>query len=333
MSNTQSIQVAELRRRRAGAAALGRIRWRYLAKRVLYAVIAVWASLTIVFVLLHLSGDPVLSLAPETATAEQIELLREQLGFNQPLIVQYFAFLGQVLQGSFPSSLYNGQSAMTVVLMALPNSILLGAVGVTFAIVLGSTVGYYSVFGRKKSIGALLLNGLMLFQAMPNFLIAIILLLVFSLRLRWFPTSGHEGLAGLVLPAVAVGLAMAPNIARLFRTSLLDQAHRDYVNTARVKGLRESTIKWLHIVPNSLVPTITLVGLQIGALLGGIVVIETVFGWPGIGRLLIRSVEMHDFPVVISAVIIISITYVTLSLIVDLIVAALSPKGFSRAEN
>jgi len=300
---------------------------RVLGHRLLAAAFAVWAAVTIVFVMITATGDPALALAPEDASAAQVEQIRARYGFDQPIPVQYVRFVVDLATGGFPSSLYSRQTAAQVVLGTLPNTLLLGGAGIAIGVLLGGTVGYLSVFARFRVVREVPISVLMVFQSIPAFLTGILLILLFSLQLRWLPTSGARSWWSLILPAVTVGLSLAPAIARLLRSALMEQITADYVNTARAKGLTRRRIRLHHILGNSLVPVVTLVGLQAGSLLSGIVVVETVFAWPGLGSQLVKSVNLHDYPVVVTAVIVVAIAYVLLSLLVDLLVMLLNPRS------
>lgn len=298
-----------------------------LVQRLIAAAFAVWAAVTIVFFMVTLAGDPALALAPEDASAEAVERIRQRYGFDQPLLTQYLRFFSDLVTGSFPSSLYSQKTAFQVVAERLPNTFLLAGAGVTLGVLIGGTVGYLSVFGRWRLTRGGPLTLLMLFQSVPAFMTGILLIMLFSLTLRWLPTSGARTWASLIMPALTVGLSLAPSIARLLRSALREQLTADYVNTARAKGLSRRRIRLHHILGNSLVPVVTLVGLQAGGLLGGIVVVETVFAWPGLGHLLVTAVNLHDYPVVVTAVVVVALAYVTLSLFTDLLVLALNPRA------
>lgn len=298
-----------------------------LGQRLLAAAFAVWAAVTIVFVMITATGDPALALAPEDASAAQVALIRARYGFDQPIFVQYVRFFIDLVTGGFPSSLYSRQSAIDVVLGALPNTLKLGGAGIAVGILLGGTIGYAAVFGRSRLARDVPIAILMVVQSIPGFLIGIVLILLFALQLRWLPTSGARSSMSIILPALTVGLSLAPAIARLLRSALMEQLSADYVNTARAKGLTRRQVRLRHILGNSLVPVVTLVGLQAGSLLSGIVVVETVFAWPGLGSQLVKSVNLHDYPVVVTAVVVVAVAYVTLSLLVDILVMILNPRS------
>lgn len=307
----------------AGLSPLARV----LLQRVIAAVFAVWAAVTIVFFMVTLAGDPALSLAPEDATAAQVDHIRTRYGFDQPIAVQYVRFVTDLVTGGFPSSLYSQKSAFQVVIERLPNTLKLAGAGVALGVLIGGIAGYAAVFGGWRLVREWPLNVLMVFQSIPAFMTGILLILLFALNLRWLPTSGARDGWSLILPALTVGLSLAPSIARLLRSALREQLSADYVNTARAKGISRRRVRLHHILGNSLVPVVTLVGLQAGGLLGGILVVETVFAWPGLGNLLVNAVNQHDFPVVVTAVVVVALGYVVLSLVTDLIVLALNPRA------
>jgi peptide/nickel transport system permease protein len=299
---------------------------RYLLARIRDAVIAVWGVLTIVFLVLHLSGDPVVLLLPVGSTAAQIEEFRHELGFDRPLPVQYWEFLRRAAQGDFATSLRFGQPALGLVLERLPATGRLALGALLFAIVLGGTAGLLAAAYRGTAIELTAMAVALLGQAMPVFWLGVLLILIFGVQLHWLPTGGSETLWHMVLPVVALAAYSSASIARLLRSSLLEVLGQDYIRTARGKGLAAWVVLTKHAVRNALLPVVTMIGLQAGTLLGGSVITETIFAWPGVGRLAIQAIQNRDYPVVQAAVTVVAITFVLINLLVDAIYAYIDPR-------
>lgn len=298
----------------------------FLLRRSLGAVLALWGAVTIVFIMVHVTGSPAEVLAPENATDEQIALLAAQYGFDQPLPVQYGRFLWSVVTGDFPPSLYTGRPAFVEVLRRVPNTLALSLSAVVIGSALGLWVGYLSALSPHGLVRVLPLRILMTLQAIPSFFLALLLVLLFSLTLHWLPTSGSGGWRHLILPVAVLSSMVAPNVARLFRSTIREMAHEDHILTARAKGLPEAAVRRRHLAINAMGPVIALIGLQAGGVLAGAVVTETVFSYPGVGELLVRSVTLRDYPVALAAVLLVCFGFVIASLIVDLCAVLIDPR-------
>ncbi|MDP9469397.1 MAG: ABC transporter permease [Chloroflexota bacterium] len=299
---------------------------RFLLLRLLRTVLVVWGVVTVVFVVARLSGDPIsLLVAPETPPAE-IQALRDRLGLNDPLPIQYAVFLRQAVQGDFGTSLRYRQDALQVVLDRVPATLEIAAAAFAFAVVVAVPVGILSAVRPNSLFDNVAMLFALVGQAVPTFFLGIVLILLFAVRFGWFPTSGLGSPAGLVLPAITLGAFAAASIARLTRSAMLEVLGQDYVRTARAKGLGERSVVRGHALRNALVPVVTIMGLQFGTLLGGSVVTETVFALPGIGRLIIQSIGNRDYPVVQAGVFLIAIAFVVVNLVVDLLYAVLDPR-------
>jgi peptide/nickel transport system permease protein len=299
---------------------------RYLAGRLAESVVTVWGIVTIVFFSLRLTGDPVLLLLPLGATPEQIARLRHALGFDRPLPLQYLSFVERVVRGDFGTSTQSGASALRVVLERLPATVELALLALLVAALLGGTAGILAAM-RPNSLAELAaMGGSLLGQATPVFWLAIMLILVFSETLRWLPSGGRGGVAHLILPVFTLATYSSASIARLLRASLLEVKAQDYHRTAQAKGLPPWRIWIRHLLTNALIPVITVLGLQVGLLLGGAVITETVFAWPGEGRLIVQAILNRDFPVVQAAAFVFAITIVGVNLLVDLAYALLDPR-------
>lgn len=299
---------------------------RFLLVRLVRTILVVWGVVTVVFVVARLSGDPIsLLVAPETPPAE-IQALRDRLGLNDPLPVQYAVFLRQAVQGDFGTSLRYRQDALQVVLDRVPATLQIAAAAFAFAVVIALPVGILSAVRPNSLFDNVAMLLALVGQAVPTFFLGIVLILLFGVRFRWFPTSGLGSPTGLVLPAITLGAFAAASIARLTRSAMLEVLGQDYVRTARAKGLGERSVVRGHALRNALVPVVTIMGLQFGTLLGGSVVTETVFALPGIGRLIIQSIGNRDYPVVQAGVFLIALAFVVVNLVVDVLYAVLDPR-------
>lgn len=297
-----------------------------IARRLLSSLIAVWGVMTLVFFAMYLQGDPVLLFVPENASEEIIEQFRRELGYDRPLIVQYFAFFADALRGDFGNSLIFQQPALTVVLAAVPATVDLAIAGLLVATVVGLAAGYASTRARNPIVRRIPLYFISIVQATPSFYLAVVAVLIFGVTLRVLPTGGSGSPLHLVMPAVCLGLFATPGIARVFRSSLLKVQSADFVRTARAKGALETRLATRHIVPNALLPVITILGMELGGMLGGAVIIETIFSWPGIGRLTIQSIFQRDYSVVLAIVTLLALAFVAINFIVDLLYIAIDPR-------
>ena len=299
---------------------------RFLIRRVLRTLVVVWGVVTVVFIIIRLSGDPIsLMVAPETPP-EEIELVRDRMGLNDPLVVQYGVYLRNLVQGDFGTSIRFRQDALEVVVERIPVTLQIAAAAFAVAIVIALPVGVLSAVRPNSLIDQVAMVLALVGQAVPTFFLGIVLILVFAVRFRWFPTSGIESPLGYVLPAITLGAFAMASITRLTRAAMLEVLSQDYVRTARAKGLRPSLVLNRHALRNALVPVVTIMGLQFGALLGGSVVTETVFALPGMGRLIVQAIGNRDYPVVQAGVFLIALAFVLVNLIVDLLYAVLDPR-------
>jgi peptide/nickel transport system permease protein len=299
---------------------------RYLLARLRDALIAVWGVLTIVFLVLNLSGDPVVLLLPVGSTSAQVEEFRHQLGFDRPLPVQYWEFLRRAVRGDFATSLRAGQPALALVLERLPATARLAFTALVLACLVGGTAGLLAAAYRGTVVELAAMGVALLGQAMPVFWLGVLLILVFGVTLHWLPTGGSETLWHMVLPVVTLAAYSSASIARLLRSSLLEVLGQDYIRTARGKGLARWAVLIKHGVRNALLPVVTILGLQAGTLLGGSVITETIFAWPGVGRLAIQAIQNRDYPVVQAAVTAVAITFVLINLLVDAVYAYIDPR-------
>jgi peptide/nickel transport system permease protein len=299
---------------------------RYLLARLAQTVLVVFLSLTAVFGMVRLTGDPVLLFMPMDIQAKDVNEFRERLGFNDPLAVQYARFLGDAVRGDFGESLRYRRDALGLVLERLPATLLLAGAALALTLVIAVPLGVVSAVRRDSAFDHVSTVVTVLGQATPGFWLGLMLIYVFAVQLRWLPTGGMGTTAHLVMPAVVLAAFYAARVARLTRSAVLDTLGEDYVLTARAKGLAETRVIGKHTLRNSAIPIITLAGLEAGQLLGGAVVTETIFAWPGLGRLTVQALLNRDFPVVMAAVSFTSIVYTLSNLAVDLMYGWLDPR-------
>lgn len=299
----------------------------YAIRRCLQAVLVLWGVSVIVFVLLRLAPtDPVTLMLAETASPEQIAEARHQMGFDQPIYVQYVFFVEHAAHGDLGDSIYYKEPAFDVILQALPNTLLLSAVAFVLSLLVALPIGVLSALRRDTIWDYLGVGVALIGQATPPYWLGIMLILLFSVNLHILPTSGNFGPQYIIMPAVTLAAVLMPIVTRLVRSGMLDVLNEDYVRTARAKGVRERAVVVRHVLRNMLIPLVTVLGLQLSALLGGAVIIEQVFGWPGVGRIAVNAIYSRDYPVVQADVLIVSSAFVFMNLLVDLLYARLDPR-------
>lgn len=298
-----------------------------IASRLSSALIVALGVCTLVFLLLHLvPGDPVDAMLGETAQAADREQMRIRLGLDQPLTVQYGRYLSGLLRLDLGRSFLDDRAVTAILVERLPATVELTVAALVLAILIALPLGMLAARQHGRWLDSTAMSFSLLGVSIPNFWLGPMLILVFSLWLGWTPVSGRSGMVSLILPALTLGTALAAILARMVRASLLEVLHEDYVRTARAKGLSEWSVLWHHALRNAWLPILTLIGLQLGALLGGAVITETVFSWPGLGRLLIDSIKSRDYPVVQGCVLLISLTYVTINTMTDLVYVWVDPR-------
>jgi ABC-type dipeptide/oligopeptide/nickel transport system permease component len=298
----------------------------FLATRLTRALVAVWLVSTVVFVVMRLSGDPVPLLLPPDAPRSEYARVAKELGTDRPLPVQYGVFLGNALRGDFGRSIHFREPAARVVAAYLPATAQLGLTAFALALVIAIPIGVLSAVRRNSLVDQVTMAIALVGQSAPTFFVGILLILVLSLKAGWLPTSGRGDWTHLVLPALTLGAFAMASIARLTRSALLEVLRADYVRTARAKGLRERVVVIKHALRNAAIPIVTITALQFGTLLGGAVVTETVFAWPGIGRLAIQSIYNRDYPVVQCVVFLSALLFIVINLTVELIYGVLDPR-------
>lgn len=302
--------------------------YRYVISRLLLTIPVLFGVSLLVFLMMHLvPGDPVMAMFAQTgASGRQIEEIKEQLGLNDPLPVQYLRFVSNALRGDLGKSLWGERDVLDMILAALPSTIRLTVAGMTVAIILGLTLGIIAALNHNSWIDNATMVTALAGVSIPSFWLGLMLILVFAVNLRWFPIVGQGSWKSLVLPAVALGFGASALIARMTRSELLEVMGQDYVRTARAKGLRSRIVVLRHGLKNALIPVLTIVGLQFGALLGGTVIIETVFARQGLGRIAVEALKARDFPVAQGVVLFAALIYVFVNLAVDLLYAVVDPR-------
>ncbi len=299
----------------------------YTIRRVLLAVFVLWGVVTVVFIIVRLvPSDPALLIAGMDATPEQLAALRAQMGLDQPLIVQYFSYVTAVARGDFGNSFAQGLPVTTLVAQVLPNTALLALLATTLAVIVSFPLGLLAALRVNRTTDRVITTASLLTQSLPGFWVGIVLMLVFSQMLRLLPSAGLNSPQALILPVITLALPFIAILTRMTRSGLLEVVGEGYVTTARAKGLSERIVIFTHASRNALIPVVTLVGLQFGTLLGGAVITETVFSFPGIGRLLVSSILFRDYNLVQACVVIIAAAFVLVNLAVDLLYGYLDPR-------
>lgn len=300
---------------------------RYFLRRLLLTVPVLFGVATLVFSLVHLvPGDPAVSMLGEGAAPSEVEALRERLGLDRPLPAQYATFLAGLARGDLGTSFRYGTPVTSEIRTRLPQTARLGFAAMAVALVFGISLGLLAAVFRGTAIDAGAMTLALVGISLPNFWLGPLLAILFSVQLGWLPVSGTGSPAHLVLPAVTLGLALAAILARMTRSSVAEELRELYVLAARSKGVSRTRAVLRHAFRNSLIPIVTIVGLQFGAVLTGAIVTETIFAWPGVGRLLIQAISFRDYPLVQGCILFIAVTYVAMNLLTDLMYGFLDPR-------
>ncbi len=310
----------------------------YILKRLLLAIPTIFGAVTLVFFSMHLApGDPAALFVPPDLPADTsaavYDEIRAKYGFDKPLYAQYFDYIGNIARLDFGESIRQNTTVSDDLLRRVPNTLQLGLIALAFSAVLGVTLGVISAVHRGSWIDNATMFGALFGVSVPNFWLALMLIMFFSVRLGWVPPSGFggsifstEGLRHMILPVLVLGLSGAGGLARYTRSSMLEVINNDYVRTARAKGIVERTVIVRHALRNALIPVVTILGLSFGQILSGAVIVETVFGWPGIGRYLISGINGRDFPVVQATVLLVAFAFVLANLVTDLFLVYIDPR-------
>ena len=301
--------------------------WKYIIKRILYLIPVVIGVTFIVFLIMNMApGDPVKSILGEQASPEAIEDLREKMGLNDNVLVQYKNYFLGLIRGDMGTSYKTKVGVAEEIGSRIPTTAKLSVIAIVIAVAFSIPLGIFAAVKQNTWIDSLTMFIALIGVSIPVFWLGLLLLLFFSLKLGWFPVSGAASWKSFVLPGVTLGFLSMASIARVTRSSMLEVIRQDYIRTARSKGVPYNTIIVKHALTNALIPTVTVAGLQIGSLLGGSVLTETVFGLPGIGRLMIQSIQGRDIPMVLGCIIVFTIAFSIVNLIVDIIYAFIDPR-------
>ncbi|MBI1737394.1 MAG: ABC transporter permease [Candidatus Rokubacteria bacterium] len=298
----------------------------YLARRLSQSLLVLFGISFVVFGILFLTGDPALVLLPPDASPEDVVRFRKAMGFDDPFFVQYGRFLKGALRGDFGESIRHGEPAFGLVVERMPATFELAGAGLLLALVLAIPAGIVSAVRRNTAIDYFSTVVALLGQSMPTFWLGIMLILVFSVQFNLLPSSGRGTLRHLILPAITLGLFTTARITRLTRSGMLEVLNQDYIRTAKAKGVGDPPIVWKHALKNAAIPIVTIVGIELGTLLGGSVITETIFAWPGVGRLSVQAIYNRDYPVVQAAVFLLASTFVVVNLVVDVVYTYLDPR-------
>jgi peptide/nickel transport system permease protein len=298
----------------------------YILKRLFHSIFVLVGISLVVFVILHLTGDPAALLMPMDATPEQVAQFRQEMGFNDPVLVQYWRFFKGTLRGDFGQSFRHSQPALDLVMERMPATIQLTLAAMAIALLVAIPVGIISAIRRNSILDHIGMTGALLGQSTPVFWLGIMLILIFSVTLQWFPSSGRGEIQNLVLPAITLGMFTMARTARMMRSSMLEVLGQEYMKTAQAKGLSPLTVVLKHALKNAAIPVVTIVGMELGTLLGGAVITEQIFAWPGVGRLALQAISNRDYPVVQAAVFLLAAIFVLVNLVVDLLYTYLDPR-------
>lgn len=306
--------------------------YRYILKRLLWAIPVLLGATLLVFTIMDFApGDPAKIILGNTATPEALELKRTELGLDQPFATRYIKFVANLLKGDMGISYRNGQEVNKLIFGRLSNTVLLASLGMLFAVLIGIPIGILSAVKQYSFLDKTSMFVSLFFMAVPPFWFGMILVLVFSLHLGWLPPSGmireFPGIfKSLVLPTVTLGFGYAAFIARTTRSSVLEVMRQDYIDMARSKGITERKVIWHHMMKNAMIPIVTVIGLNFGSLLGGSVLTETIFSWPGVGRFIVESITFKDIPAVLGSVVTMAVLFSLVNLFVDVIYSFLDPR-------
>lgn len=299
----------------------------YILRRVIYAVFVLWGALTVIFLVVRiLPGDPASLMLGAGATEEEIAALESRLGLDASLPEQYFQFMGEAVRLDFGDSLWLNRPVLTSVSERIAATARLAGAAMLIALLISFPLGILAALRPRSLIDYLVSVVSLIGQSVPSFWLGIMLILLFARQLRMLPSAGSETWQHLILPAVTLALPLVGVLTRLVRSGLLEVMHEDYIRTARAKGLSPPSVLTRHAMRNMLIPVITVIGIQLGNLLGGAVIVETVFGWPGIGRLLVDAIFQRDYPLVQASILFITATFIVINLLVDISYVFLDPR-------
>ena len=299
---------------------------KYILTRLFHSIVMILGITLIIFIITNVVGDPTALLLDDEATVEQQQMLRHEIGLDRPLYIQYFVFLKNAVRSDFGESFQFQEPAFRLVMEHLPATVELSLAAILFAVVFAIPLGVISAVRPYTLLDRLVRLAALAGQAAPGFWLGIMAILFFGVKLHLLPISGRGGLANLILPAATLGFYALAAIMRLTRSAMLDVLDKDYIRTARIKGLGEGKVILKHGFRNALIPVVTIVSLFMGRLLGGAVVTETIFAWPGMGRLAVQAIQSSDFPVVQAAVLLMSLLFIAINLAVDILYTWIDPR-------
>jgi ABC-type dipeptide/oligopeptide/nickel transport system permease component len=299
---------------------------RYLARQLVQLIVVIIGISILSFCILHVIGDPVLLLLPQNAGKEEFERYRHLLGLDRPIYVQYWTFASRAVLGDFGRSWYGDAPAFGLVIERMPPTIYLTFAGLAVALLIAIPLGILAALRRHSFVDTLCTMVATAGQALPLFWLGIMLIIIFAVRLKVLPASGYGTWQHFLMPSLCLGMAFAPITMRLVRSGMIEVLSMDYIKTARSKGMAERRVVWKHAFRNAAIPVITVLGLQFGQLLGGAIITETVFAWPGVASLTVDSIRNQDFPVVQCAVVLLALIIVVVNLIVDVVVGFIDPR-------
>jgi peptide/nickel transport system permease protein len=298
----------------------------YIVRRLMWSGVTLLGVIVVVFFILHLSGDPAVLLLPVEATPEDVERLRQAMGFNRPLFVQFWDFFRNALHGDFGNSFRYRSAAMAVVLERVPATAALAGAALVVALLISMPFGILAAVRKNSSWDSFAMALALVGQAVPGFFLAIVMIYVFAVKLHVLPSYGFDGWRSLLLPAITLGVYSAASLTRMLRGNLAEVLQQDYIRTAKAKGISFQSMVFRHGLRNAVLPIVTLLGVQVGVLLGGSVITETVFAWPGMGRLMVQAVLNRDYPVVQAAVFFTAVVFLVVSLVIDILYTVLDPR-------
>lgn len=301
--------------------------YRYIIKRLIMLIPVLLGVAFIIFAIMNVAeGDPVYQVAGPDATEEQLDALREEMGLNGSLLQRYFRYIANLLRGNLGTSYISKMDVMKLYLQRLPNTLRLASIAMVVAVLISVPLGIIAAVNQNSWKDTLAMVLALLGLSMPNFWLGLLLIILFSLKLGWFPSGGAEGAISVVLPAVTVGVGLAALLTRTTRSSMLDVLRQDYLRTARAKGVSENKVVMHHALRNALIPIITIFGVQFSNVLGGSVLAETVFAWPGVGRLVVDAIDQRDIPTVTGALVMTTMLVTVVNLLVDIVYAYVDPR-------
>ena len=298
----------------------------FVLKRLFRGALTVWFVVSAVFLAARLAGDPVDFLLPDSATQQQRAELRQRMGLDRSLGTQYLRYMGGVLRADFGDSFRERRPVTSAFVERLPATLKLATAALVLAVVLGGVAGTVAALNRNGPVDRLIMSLTFVGQALPNFVLGIMLILVFSLFLQWLPSGGHSDWRSFIMPVFTLGASSASSIARLMRSGMLDVLGQDFIRTAKAKGVRQTGIVAKHALRNAGLAVLTVLGMQAGVMIAGSVIVETVFAWPGVGRLIVTAVTFGDFPVLQFAIVLVSASVVLANTVTDALYSVLDPR-------